>query len=137
MDKISTHIQRLFKCGSCISENGEKIENFLASDTPVLNPILKLILEGVYDEESNLSTIRGCPHVVMKIWFEVKRFLKTKIILPSKIDEDQRTRWSFSHKMLEEFTKDSFISELFLPLSMYGVGVIYQNIHFHLPPTNI
>ena len=57
MDKISTHIQRLFKC--CISENGEKLENSLASDTPVLNPILKLILEAVYDEESNLSTIRG------------------------------------------------------------------------------
>ena len=92
MDKISTHIQRLFKCGSCISENGEKLENSLASDTPVLNPILKLILEGVYDEESILSTIRGCPHVVMKIWFEVKRFeeLKTKIILPSKIDRGHR-----------------------------------------------
>ena len=94
-----------------------------------LNPILKLILEGVYDEESNLSTIRGCPHVVMKIWFEVRRFLKTKIILPSKIDEDQRTQWSFSQKMLEEFTKDSFISELFFtPFNVWGWGNINKCI---------
>ena len=31
-------------------------------------PILKLILEGLYDEESNLNKLRGCQNVMKIIW---------------------------------------------------------------------
>ena len=73
---------------------------------PVLNPILKVILEGVYDEECSLSAFRGCPHIVMKIWIEVKKFWKAKINKPSKKNEDNllssRPPKSFSCTFVDE-----------------------------------
>ena len=32
----------------------------------ILNPVLKVYLEGLYDENCNLSKLRGCPHLVKR-----------------------------------------------------------------------
>ena len=49
---------------------------------PHLNPVLRTILEGVYDENSNLSLLRGCPHILQNIWERVVFYWKTLIFFP-------------------------------------------------------
>ena len=49
----------------------------------ISNPVLKILLEGLYDEGCNLSKLRGCPHIVKTIWMDVQNFWKRKIIVPS------------------------------------------------------
>ena len=48
------------------------------------NPILKALLCGVYDSECVLSKLRGCPHLLKKIWREVKCYYLAQITLPYK-----------------------------------------------------
>ena len=43
-------------------------------------PILKIFLEGLYDEGSNLAKLRGCQHVIQLIWTEVREYYKLAII---------------------------------------------------------
>ena len=42
-------------------------------------PILKVFLEGLYDEESNLSRLRGCDHIIKAIWTDVRDYYETAI----------------------------------------------------------
>ena len=42
-------------------------------------PILKVILEGLYDEESNLSKLRGCEHIIKAIWRDVKNYYQSAV----------------------------------------------------------
>ena len=74
------------------------------------NPVLKIFLEGLYDEDCNLSKLQGCPHLAEKIWMEVRNFWKSKIILPPEMEEySKRTiRYQFT-----DFNEESFKSELF------------------------
>ena len=50
------------------------------------NLLLKVILEGLYDNESNLSKLRGVPHIMKKIWNDVRKHTLSQIILPFKND---------------------------------------------------
>ena len=45
-------------------------------------PILKVILEGLYDEESTLSRLRGCHHVIKAIWTYVQDCYESAISWP-------------------------------------------------------
>ena len=54
-------------------------------------PILKLVLEGLYDEESNLSKLRGCQPVLQKIWRDVREYYKPAIISKVKVDVPKST----------------------------------------------
>ena len=45
----------------------EKVKEKNKSMTENLNPILKVILEGVYDDSCHLSLLRGTPHIVQLI----------------------------------------------------------------------
>jgi len=122
---------------SAKSENCHILDN--QKHHPVLNPILKVILEGVYDEECSLSAFRGCPHIVMKIWIDVKNFWKAKVIQPSRKNEDlsPSVLWHEWWKAVEEFTKDTFKSELFFtPLYLFDWS--NGTTHYSFPtPTNI
>ena len=42
-------------------------------------PILKTILEGLYDKESNLNKLRGCQNVMKIIWTNVMEYSKPAI----------------------------------------------------------
>ena len=59
-------------------------------DAFVSNKILKVILEGLYEENCPLSKLRGCYHVLKFIWSDVRNFWKSKVRLnirdPSKIE---------------------------------------------------
>ena len=51
-----------------------------------MNPVLKIILQGVYDEESILNYLRGTPHIVKKIWLFLKSLYISYIKLPDERD---------------------------------------------------
>ena len=51
-----------------------------------MNPILKIILQGVYDEESILNYLRGTPHIVKKIWLFLRSLYISNIKLPDDRD---------------------------------------------------
>lgn len=59
------------------------------SDCFVSNKILKVILEGLYDEDCPLSKLRGCYHVLKFIWSDVRDYWKAKVCLPWE-DEERR-----------------------------------------------
>ena len=50
----------------------------------ISNPVLKIILEGLYDEDCNFSKLSGCPHILRTIWMDVQNFWKSKIIVQPK-----------------------------------------------------
>ena len=52
------------------------------SDSFVSNKILKVILEGLYDEDCPLSKLRGFYHLLKFIWSDVRDYWKAKVILP-------------------------------------------------------
>ena len=90
----------------------------------ISSPVLKVYLEGLYDENCNLSKLRGCPHLVTRIWTEVKNFWKSKIILPSTLNNKlggNEERFGYSiQKPVVNFEEKSFKSELFLaPLCQF------------------
>ena len=53
----------------------------------MLNPVLKILLTGVYDPGSPLSNLRGCPHIVRAIWNEVKAYWESLIQFPNDQEE--------------------------------------------------
>ena len=52
-----------------------------------MNPILKTIFEGVYDDKSILSSLRGTPHLIKKVWYILKNCFKSYIKLPQNYDD--------------------------------------------------
>ena len=48
-----------------------------------MNLILKIILKGVYDDESVLHCFKGTPHIVRKVWCILKNMLRSHIKLPN------------------------------------------------------
>lgn len=51
-----------------------------------MNPILKTIFEGVYDDKSILRSLRGTPHLVKKLWCILKNCFRSYIKLPKDYD---------------------------------------------------
>ena len=51
-----------------------------------MNPILKTIFEGVYDDKSILRSLRGTPHLIKKLWCILKNCFKSHIKLPKDYD---------------------------------------------------
>ena len=43
------------------------------------NLILKAVLDGLYDEESPLSNLRGLYHILKYIWTDVRNYWKSHI----------------------------------------------------------
>lgn len=64
--------------------------------------ILKVFLEGLYDENCNLSKLRGCDHILQTIWSDVRSYyFSTRFI--STIDlPDGRRCYYLSHFHTEE-----------------------------------
>ena len=52
---------------------------FETTITPKPRPILKIFLEGLYDEESNLSKLRGVEHVIKAIWTEIRDYYQSAV----------------------------------------------------------
>ena len=44
---------------------------FIRAVSVELEPVSKVLLDGLYDVESNLAKLRGCQHVMKLIWEEV------------------------------------------------------------------
>ena len=46
-----------------------------------LNPILKVILQGVIDTGSPFSTLRGMPHIIIMIWNDIMTYWKKQSVM--------------------------------------------------------
>ena len=73
-----------------------------------MNLILKIILEGVYCDESILHCLKGTPHIVRKIWCILKNIWKSYIKLPNdyfpgKEAEDRKEIIKLDCKFFVEF----------------------------------
>ena len=98
----------------------------LCEEKSKLNPLLKVLLEGYYDEDCVMSKLRGCPHLLQDIWRKVVTFNRSQIILPDKnVTFDYRTNWSHRKNVTRDWrtnwsyrTVDSLGSALFVaPIS--------------------
>ena len=63
-----------------IQRRNEKVKEKNKSMTENLNPILKVILEGVYDDSCHLSLLRGTPHIVQLIYSYIMEYWKSLIV---------------------------------------------------------
>ena len=54
------------------------------------NTVSKVLLEGLYDPESDLSKLRGCPHIMRIIWDMVTAYWREMVELPNKPQTDAR-----------------------------------------------
>ena len=52
------------------------------------NPISKVLLDGLYDQESTLSRLRGCPHLLRIIWDDITDYWRGLIELPGEVQSD-------------------------------------------------
>ena len=105
----------------------------------VSNPVLKIFLEGLYDENCNLSKLRGCPYIVMRIWREVRNFWSEKITLPPIKDEDFIKSGSgirYQHEVLD-VCKESFKSETYFAPLCLGMGYDEGEKYSFPAPTDI
>ena len=105
----------------------------------VSNPVLKIFLEGLYDENCNLSKLRGCPYIVMRIWREVRNFWSEKITLPPIQDEDFIKSGSgirYQHEVLD-VCKESFKSETYFAPLCLGMGYDEGEKYSFPAPTDI
>ena len=73
---------------SCISEETSKTMSEV-----FVGDILKVILDGLYDEDCPLSKLRGCPHVMKFIWKDVRDYWKSKVFLPDMKKDVHRFRF--------------------------------------------
>ena len=105
----------------------------------VSNPVLKIFLEGLYDENCNLSKLRGCPYIVMRIWREVRNFWSEKITLPPIKDEDfikSGNGIRYQHEVLD-VCKESFKSETYFAPLCLGMGYDEGEKYSFPAPTDI
>ena len=56
------------------------------------NPISKVLLDGLYDQECALSRLRGCQHIMRTIWDNITVYWKELVELPvdPQLDDEQR-----------------------------------------------
>ena len=84
-------------------------------------PISKVLLDGFYDPECELSRLRGCPHIMRIIWDNIKEYWKDMVEMPV---EPPTRPVVWTSNAVEE---DPAPSSLFLtPLSFYDPNV-YDN----------
>ena len=56
------------------------------------NPIIKAVLEGVYEDDCVLSKLRGCPHLLKGIWGDVRSYCLAQIRTPNKNQHKDRMK---------------------------------------------
>ena len=101
-----------------------------------LNPVLKIFLEGLYDENCNLSKLRGCPYIVMRIWKEVRDFWKEKIILPPIKDKESLKKSGIRYQReVFKLCEESFKSEKYFAPLRLGMGYYDHNGRNYSFPT--
>ena len=102
----------------------------------VPNPLLKIFLEGLYDEGCNLSKLRGCPYIVMKIWKEVRSFWEEKITLPPIEDKESLKKCGIRYQReVFKLCEESFKSETYFAPLRLGMGYYAHNGRNYSFPT--
>ena len=81
-----------------------------------LNPILKIILEGVYDTSSPFSSLRGTPHIVKMIYTYLVEYWKSLILCNDEkdISEDnilKMDRFQLQPGEIKDFPGNDFVLE--------------------------
>ena len=58
----------------------------------ITNPIIRAVLQGVYEDECVLAQLRGCPHLLAVIWRDVRSHCLAQIRTPNKNKNPDRMR---------------------------------------------
>jgi len=83
--KSHERVKRTWKFNESVMAWRDKTESAMefATDTVKmeqgLNPVLRVILEGVYDNGSSFSKLRGKPHIIKVIWKNISSYWKSLI----------------------------------------------------------
>eukprot|EP00794_Sanderia_malayensis_P004879 gene4879-5519_t len=107
------------------------------SKTRRLNPIAKVLLEGIYDEKCQLNKLNGMWHILRQIWTNIVDFWKSNILInedfnPLERNFDVELSYlnlnSLSHRQSERENKGSFlwVKERYPPY-------VYENVVFPEP----
>lgn len=93
-----------------------------------LNPVAKILLQGLYDENSELCRLQGMWHILKKIWKEVTDFWKANIHISTLQNDDvleenfptSKDYFEFlrSNPPARNFSLNSSFINLSLPLSV-------------------
>eukprot|EP00794_Sanderia_malayensis_P004882 gene4882-5522_t len=60
------------------------------TDKRRLNPIAKVLLEGIYDEKCHLNKLNGMCHILRQIWTNIVDFWKSNILINDDFDPLER-----------------------------------------------
>ena len=94
------------------------------------NPISKVLLDGLYDQECALSRLRGCQHIMRMIWDNITEYWKEMVEMPIKPTADTDNPY--------EDLEESLSSCLYLtPISFHDPDE-YDNMEYSFPkPSDI
>ena len=90
-----------------VQRHSGKVMDMDIDSRPRSNVILKVLLDGLYDEECPLSRLRGCHHILRAIWAEVRRYWVAAIQLPCAAPEEEP-------RVRPRFRRDLHVSRLAL-----------------------
>ena len=77
-----------------------------SSSRSSMNPVMKVILEGVYDPGSTLSHLRGCQHLLQFIWKDLRNYWNSLIKMPSPSKYDGSS-W-YMHPSIDTSSQEYF-----------------------------
>ena len=100
----------------------------------ITNPILKVLLEGIYEDECILSKLRGTPHLIQKIWNDVMNYWKKKIILPPETVHDSKEEVFYPRGVTDFKNFKSFKSKIFFAPLHWSKYFLEENNECLFPP---
>eukprot|EP00794_Sanderia_malayensis_P004881 gene4881-5521_t len=68
------------------TKNSEVTDIMNQTDKRRLNPIAKVLLEGIYDEKCQLNKLNGICHILRQIWMDIVDFWKSNILIKELFD---------------------------------------------------
>eukprot|EP00794_Sanderia_malayensis_P020444 gene20444-22460_t len=72
------------------TKNSQVTDIMSQTDKRRLNPIAKVLLEGIYDEKCQLNKLNGMWHILRQIWMNIVDFWKSNILIQELFDPLER-----------------------------------------------
>ena len=102
--------------------------------TENLNPILRVILEGVYDDSCQLSLLRGTPHIVELIYSYIMEYWKSLIVYGDADDTIKEVAQNIGRVQLQPGEIKNFPSNQFFLETAKAIFPQPQDLDIHMMP---
>ena len=112
----------------------EKVKEKNKSMAENMNPILKVILEGVYDDRCQLSLLRGTPHIVQLIYSYIMEYWKSLIVCGDADDTIKEIAHNIGHNQLQPGEIKNFPGNQFFLETAKANFPQPQNLDIHMMP---